>query len=452
MRFRSTRNPSLDVGFEEAVFRGLAPDGGLYHPIDNPDLTELFRGLPLGIAFEEVAGRLVEALFPEMADPFAIAHRAFPFAPALSTLPTRVKSGDGPNAVGVQSKGKPSPESVSILELYHGPSCAFKDFGASFLATVMEGFLKARERRAVILTATSGDTGSAVAQAFYRKENIDVVVLYPSGRVSPLQEKQLTTLGDNIVALEVKGSFDDCQRMAKEAFVDPELSKRITLTSANSINLGRLLPQAFYYVWAWAQLRRRENLYFSVPSGNFGNLTAGVMAWRWGLPVSGFIAATNRNDVVPEYLKTGRFNPRPSVSTYSNAMDVGNPSNFERLLAIFAGDWKGMSAMIAEEVVTDDETLQTIREVYERTEAILDPHTAVGYLASQRFLADHAGAQVVSLSTAHPGKFVEVVEKTIGVRPELPPALSRLLELPKHSVVIDNTLGALSAFLLDHFA
>ncbi len=440
MRFASTRNPSLDVGFEEAVFRGLAPDGGLYHPKSHPDLRPLFEQLEPA-AFDETAARLIEALFPELPQPEELARQAFEFAPAL-TEP--VKSPDG---------------EISILELFHGPSCAFKDFGASFLATVMERFLHARNERAVILTATSGDTGSAVAQAFHRKENIDVVVLYPAGRVSPLQEKQLTTLGDNIVALEVDGSFDDCQRMVKEAFVDPELTSRITLSSANSINLGRLLPQSFYYVWAWAQVRARsgeraaapDRLYFCVPSGNFGNLTAGVLAWKWGLPVDGFIAATNRNDVVPEYLKSGLFSPRPSVATYSNAMDVGNPSNFERLEAIFDRDWRKMSSVISEEVVSDEQTLETIRRVYEKTGAILDPHTAVGYLASERFLAAHRGARIISLATAHPGKFVEVVERTIGVRPELPPALSRLLELPKHSIPVANTLAALSTFLLDRY-
>lgn len=452
MTFASTRNPDLEVSFEEAVFRGLAPDGGLYHPTGYPDLRPLFEGLPPGAPFVDVAEALIAALLPEIPAPGDLARRAFPFAPRLAPL----RSGS----------------EISILELFHGPSCAFKDFGASFLAAVMEQFLQVRRRRAVILTATSGDTGSAVAQAFFGRANIDVVVLYPSGRVSPLQEKQLTTLGGNITALEVEGSFDDCQRMVKEAFVDPELSARITLTSANSINLGRLLPQSFYYVWAWAHSgkpgfpgrataeagRTEQNgasapppLHFCVPSGNFGNLTAGVLAWKWGLPVEGFLAATNRNDVVPEYLRSGRFTPRPSVATYSNAMDVGNPSNFERLLAIFDGDHDRMSRMISEEVVTDEETLETIRRVYSTEGAILDPHTAVGYLAAERFLAAHPGARIVSLSTAHPGKFVETVEETIGVRPELPPALSRLLERPKQSIVVENTHAALSRFLLGRF-
>ena len=437
MTFASTRSPHDRVGFREAVFRGLAPDGGLYHPVERPDLSRLFRELPTDASFGAVAERLIAALLPEIGDPAALAARAFPFEPRLVR----------------------ATERIDILELFHGPSSAFKDFGASFLATVMEEFLRDEERRAVVLTATSGDTGSAVARAFYGKRNISVVVLYPSGRVSPLQEKQLTTLGGNITALEVMGSFDDCQRMVKEAFVDPVLSSRLNLTSANSINLGRLLPQSFYYVWAWSRLRDRR-LSFCVPSGNFGNLTAGLLAWQWGLPVTRFVAATNRNDVVPEYLKTSRFQPRSSVLTYSNAMDVGNPSNFERLLAIFDGSWEKMREVIAEEVVTDEETVATIKRVHESLGLILDPHTAVGYLAAERFLArpdEHSGAlpgrpaHLVTLATAHPGKFLEIVEQTIGVKPPLPAGLAELLTLPKKSTVIGATISELSELLLAAF-
>jgi len=438
MTFASTRSPHERVTFQEAVFRGLAPDGGLYHPVERPDLSRLFRELPAAASFLTVAARLIAALLPEIGDPATLAARAFPFEPRLAR----------------------ATENIDILELFHGPSSAFKDFGASFLATVMEEFLRDEKQRAVVLTATSGDTGSAVARAFYGKRNISVVVLYPSGRVSPLQEKQLTTLGGNITALEVKGSFDDCQRMVKEAFVDPDLSARLTLTSANSINLGRLLPQSFYYVWAWSRLRDRRPS-FCVPSGNFGNLTAGLLAWQWGLPVGRFIAATNRNDVVPEYLKTSRFQPRTSVLTYSNAMDVGNPSNFERLLAIFEGSWEKMREMVAEEVVTDEETVATIKRVHESLGLILDPHTAVGYLAAERYLARpqaHRAADparpvhVVTLATAHPGKFLEIVEETIGVRPPLPQGLAELMSRPKESTVIGTSLRELSQLLLAKFS
>ncbi|WP_319475371.1 threonine synthase [Marispirochaeta aestuarii] len=434
--FASTRSPEKKISFKEAVFRGLAPDGGLYHLDTVPDLRELFRSFSPDTLFTEIAGRTLHTLLPQefsREEAQAVCERAFPFSPVLRKM----------------------DEDLSILELFHGPSCAFKDFGASFLAAVMDSILAGRDERAVILTATSGDTGSAVARAFYGSSNIDVVILYPSGRVSPLQEKQLTTLGGNISALEVKGSFDDCQRMVKEAFVDRELIDRILLSSANSINLGRLLPQSFYYIWAAAQVSRNERpLLFCVPSGNFGNLTAGVLAWSWGLEVERFIAATNVNDVVPEYLESSIFTPRPSVQTYSNAMDVGDPSNFERLLAIFGGDWEEMSAIITGDTVTDAETLETIAKVEKATGEFLCPHTAVGYLASRRFLEAYRGnekPQIISLGTAAPGKFTEIVEQATGKKPPVPEQLAGVMELEKKSVVLENSLEALKEYLLERF-
>jgi threonine synthase len=319
----------------------------------------------------------------------------------------------------------------------------------------MEEFLEGEDSRAVILTATSGDTGSAVAQAFFGRRNVDVVVLYPSGRVSPLQEKQLTTLGHNIHALEVDGSFDDCQRMVKETFLDTELSQRLRLTSANSINLGRLIPQAFYYVYAFTQLKPQVpgEFFFCVPSGNFGNLTAGVLAWKWGLPVTGFIAATNVNDVVPEYLTTGEYHPRSSVRTYSNAMDVGNPSNFERLATIFGNDVDAMRAMIWGERVTDEETLETIRHFRGTSGVFLDPHTAAGVRAAQRFLEERYPnvGKVITLGTAHPAKFGEIVEEATGARPDIPERLARVLDLEKQATRIENSTDTLNSFLADHF-
>ena len=436
MHFYSTRDSNNLVTFREALFSGLAPDGGLYHPSKREDLRELLTSFTADTGFIELASNVTARLFPEeipSQDAEALCTAAFPFQPRLQQI----------------------EEQISILELFHGPSCAFKDFGASFLATVMEYFLQKTENRAIILTATSGDTGSAVAQAFHKKENIEVVILYPSGRVSPLQEKQLTTVGDNVTALEVDGAFDDCQRMVKEAFVDPVLHRELPLTSANSINLGRLLPQSFYYMYAYAQLRKgTDSLIFSVPSGNFGNLTAGVLAWDWGMDTDRFIAATNVNDVVPEYLKTGTFTPRPSIRTFSNAMDVGNPSNFERLLAIFHNDKEQMHRIIHEEVVTDAETLETIRSVYRDKESFLDPHTAVGYLASCRFLKSlgNPSSHIISLSTAHPGKFTEIVEEAVGQKPELPPQLREAMKKEKSSILIDNSLEALSHFLLEKFS
>jgi threonine synthase len=355
----------------------------------------------------------------------------------------------------------PLADGTFALELFHGPTLAFKDFGARFLAAAMEEFLGAERRRIQILVATSGDTGSAVAHAFHGRANVDVAILYPSGRVSELQEKQLTTLGGNVHALEVAGSFDDCQRLVKEAFRDGTLRRRLSLTSANSINIGRLLPQSFYYVHA---ATRRGELgngapTFCVPSGNFGNLTAGVYAWRWGLPVEGFLAATNSNDVVPAYLDSGRFDPRASIPTLSNAMDVGNPSNFERLLEVFAGDWKAMASRIEGRAVSDERTMETMRRVYQEHGVHVDPHTAVGCAAAGDHLREKpvgasatAGTPLIVLSTAHPAKFSEVVRAATGSEPEMPERLSRCLALPKKALGIPAEFPALSEFLLANFA
>jgi threonine synthase len=436
LAFASTRSPNRKISFKEAVFRGLAPDGGLYHPDAVPDLRELFAGFGPETPFKEIAARTLHSLLPNefgSDEAEAVCRRAFPFSPVL----------------------KPMTDNITLLELFHGPSCAFKDFGASFLAAVMDSILEDRDQRAVILTATSGDTGSAVARAFHNSRNIDVVILYPSGRVSPLQEKQLTTLGGNISALEVTGSFDDCQRMVKEAFVDRELIERVSLSSANSINLGRLLPQSFYYIWARSRFPAGIPFVFCVPSGNFGNLTAGLMAWSWGLEVDRFIAATNINDVVPEYLKGSEYHPRPSRHTCSNAMDVGDPSNFERLLSLFDGDREEMSALVRGETVTDEETLTSIARVQKERGEFLCPHTAVGYLASERFLKGFRGSappQIVTLGTAAPGKFTEIVEEATGLKPPLPKQLAGVMELEKRSIVTENSLAALKGFLLKRFA
>jgi threonine synthase len=480
VQFRSTRVPAgagPAVSFREALFRGLAPDGGLYHPVSQPDLRRVFAGFSPRTPFLAVARAVCEALLGEELGSEAIeriVRRAFDFEPVLSPL-----------SLGLR-----------LLELYHGPTCAFKDFGACFQAAAMEELLAGEGRRAVILVATSGDTGSAVARAFHRRANIEVAILYPSGRVSPLQEKQLTTLGGNVCALEVGGSFDDCQRLAKLAFLDAELRERIPLTSANSINLGRLLPQAFYYIYGFSRLpaprgggllhrggllrggrgqpsrkgvpsgegqppeegaplgeRRPRRVRFCVPSGNFGNLTAGVYAWQWGLPVEGFVAATNANDVVPEYLETGAFHPRTSVRTLSNAMDVGDPSNFERLLAVFNRDPAAMRAVIHGERVSDEETRATMRRVYEERGLLLDPHTAVGVLAAERFRAGSGfDGELLVLATAHPGKFSEIVREATGVEPPLPEALAAALKLPKQSIPVTPRFEQLKELLLERYA
>lgn len=433
--FISTRDKNRRVNFTQAVFEGLAPDGGLYHFEKMPDFSKIIDGFSSSQSFAEIASVMTENLFPDLFSSekaAEISKKAFPFSPELTWM----------------------EDDVACLELYHGPSCAFKDFGASFLATVMEEFLAEKEQRAVILTATSGDTGSAVAQAFYNKKNIDVVILYPSNRVSPLQEKQLTTLGCNIHALEIKGSFDDCQRMVKEAFIDRQLKKKYCLTSANSINLGRLIPQTFYYIWAWIQLKKKaEKIVFCVPSGNFGNLTAGLYADFWGMRTDFFIAATNINDVVPEYLISGKFTPRNSSKTCSNAMDVGNPSNFERMLSLFDSSHEKMKQKIHQEVVTDAETLKVIQDFYKLTGRFIDPHTAVGYKAIKNYKSenpDYKGT-IINISTAHPGKFPEIVNKAAGRNVELPVQLKKLLDLEKKSTVIDNNLADLAGFLKKTF-
>ena len=430
MTFRS-RDGSV-VSLQEALFTGLAADGGLFHPVERPSLSDLFASFDDSTSFQDVAAKMCHALFaPDFGAEASrrIASRAFDFQPVLRRLDER----------------------ILLLEFFHGPTCAFKDFGAQFLAACLEHFAAGLERHIQILVATSGDTGSAVAKAFHGKKNIDVVILYPCGRVSELQEKQLTTLGGNVHALEIDGSFDDCQRLVKQAFGDAELRRLLTLTSANSINIGRLLPQSFSYVFGAtrrAVLGTEAPPVICVPSGNFGNLTAGVYAWHWGLPVRRFIAATNINDVVPRYLAAGIFAPRASVKTLSNAMDVGNPSNFDRLVEIFGGKWEAVRSMVQGAVVTDQETRDAMREVHDRYGVYVDPHTAVGYVAARNLGGDD---QVIVLSTAHASKFREIVEETVGAQPEMPKRLAACLESPKQSVKLGKSFGELSAFLKETF-
>ena len=441
MNFVSTRNPDNPVSFTEAMFRGLAPDGGLYRPESTPDLSAFFSSLADDVPFNELASGLTSALLgPEIGPETAgnIIRDSFDFAPELREVADR----------------------MNVLELFHGPSCAFKDYGASFLASSMNHLLAEKPAslsnsgRAIIVTATSGDTGSAVARAFHGKDRIDVVILYPSGRVSPLQEKQLTTLGGNVTALEVDGSFDDCQRMAKAAFTDPDLSA-LPLSSANSINLGRLIPQSFYYVWAWTRMRSRvpgSDFAFVVPSGNFGNITAGLYAAAWGLPVKHYVAVTNANDVVPEYLKTGTYRPRPSQATLSNAMDVGDPSNFERLDDLYENRVDIFRSHVEALSVDDKTTLNTITRVEKDYGYLCCPHTAVGWRGAELYRESNPDTPAVILSTAHPGKFVEVVEEATGRPPELPAPLLELADREKQAVQVGNTDADLRDWLLKRFS
>ncbi len=436
MRLVSTRDATVSASFRDALFAGLAPDGGLFNPAVKLDFRDRLRRLPAGASFPETAAAVSDWL---LADEFPAGGAARIARDAL-TFPIPLR------------RLEPG---VWVLELFHGPSCAFKDVGASYLAAAMDASLAETGARAVVLVATSGDTGSAVARAFHGRARIDVVILYPSGRVSDLQEKQLTTLGGNVQALEITGSFDDCQRLVKAAFMDRELRATVPITSANSINVGRLFPQAFYYVHGHraAAASGADRVVFSVPSGNFGNLTAGVLAWSWGLPVSAFLAATNINDVVPEYLERGEFVPRASVHTLANAMDVGNPSNFERLQAIFPSR-DAMAAVIYGSVSTDEQMLATISDCRRRLGVFVDPHTACGIRAARTYLEGetHDAVEIVVVSTAHPAKFPETVHRACGEYPPVPRQLQGLSGLEKHSIVMEPQGTALRRFLLERYS
>ena len=400
---------------KDAVVRGLAEDGGLFMP-------ERITPLPLQW-FREPPTSL-----PAIA--FDVAHQLLgediPHA-ALHKLVT--------DAINFDVQVVPVDKNIWSVELYHGPTLAFKDFGARFLAGLMEYYAADESREIVVLAATSGDTGSAVANGFYNRKGIRVIILYPSGKVSALQEKQLTTLGGNITAWEVDGTFDDCQRLVKQLFMDKGLTDRFLLTSANSINIGRLLPQTFYYFYSWSKLPRGSKPVFSVPSGNFGNLTAGIIAKRLGLPVSTFVASTNINDVVPAYLEAGNYLPRPSVPTISNAMDVGDPSNFSRLLELYDGDRSKMANDITGFSFTDQQTRGAIVEMLAGRNYLMDPHGAVAYLGLKKFLEGISEKPAgLFLETAHPGKFLEVVEKSTGTAVKLPSSLEDLKSKTKQSV------------------
>lgn len=432
MRFRSTNHKSEEVSLREAVLQGLAEDGGLFVPIKIPRMgresLENMRGMPLSRLCFEVGRHFLEGDVEDQAlQKIAIESFDFP-APVVSLS-----------------------EKLHVLELFHGPTLAFKDFGARFMARLMGNYVRELRRELTVLVATSGDTGGAVAHGFLGVSGIRVVILYPSGRVSEAQEKQFTTLGQNVVAVEISGTFDDCQSLAKRAFTDSELREKIFLTSANSINIARLIPQMFYFYWAYAQLANRAKpVVYAVPSGNFGNLTAGLMAERMGLPAAQFIAATNVNDVVPEYLRSGNFLPRPSQATISNAIDVGNPSNFARMRDLYGNDLEAMRRDVWGCGFTDEETLAGIRQIYERYSYVVDPHTAVALQGWESFTKMRGDEyQCVALATAHPAKFATTIERAIGVRIELPERLSAYLSRPKRSVPMANSLAELKQFLLN---
>lgn len=438
MRLYSTKNKAEFAPLREAVLKGLPSDNGLYMPEYIPRLPQPFLEDIRSYSFAEIAFEVSKCLLQ-------------------GALPEEDLKRIITEAVNFEAPVVKLDDQTRVLELFHGPSLAFKDFGARFMAQLMSYFNQGESGELVILVATSGDTGGAVAAGFLQAPGTRVVILYPSGKVSHLQEKQLTTLGHNITALEVSGTFDDCQAMVKQAFLDKELNARIRLTSANSINISRLIPQMFYYFEAYKQIEPGREVVFCVPSGNFGNLTAGLLAQRMGLPVKHFIAATNANDVVPEYLSSGRYQPRPSKATLSNAMDVGNPSNFARMLDLYSeleerSTWNNMKAQVSGYAYTDEATRIAVREVYDKYGYVIDPHGAVGYLALKEYQAAHPGLVGVVLETAHPAKFLPDVEAILGKKVLVPPRLSELAGREKIAISMPPDFHPLKSWLLSELA
>ncbi len=432
MKFFSVRNKDVPVSFCDALLQGIAPDGGLYVPEFIPKLSTPFFNRIHEHSFHIIAE---EVLFSYIADiPLnnlrSIIERAFNFSVPLVRL----------------------NENIFLLELFHGPTLAFKDIGARFMAESLSYFLQEEKKEITLLVATSGDTGSAVAHGFLNVPNINVFILYPSKKISRLQEQQMTTLGGNIHAIEVEGTFDDCQRLVKQSLIDQEISGKRTLTTANSINLGRLIPQITYYFWGITQYRQSglyEDPAVVVPSGNFGNLTAATYAKWMGAPISRLIAATNENKVFPEYLERGEFIPRASVQTYSNAMDVGNPSNLARLQRLYDNDIVRFNNDMKAYSISDEETLEEIQKTYKKDDYVLDPHTAVGIAAAYRYKKQFKiNNPIIVTATAHPAKFREVIEKAIGINIPLPLVLQKALGLPKRSTHIEPDYESLKRLII----
>lgn len=431
MNYYSTNHQAPHVSLREAVIRGLAPDKGLYMPEVIKTLPSSFFQTIEYLSLQEIAFRVADCFFGE-------------------DIPATTLKGIVEDTLQFDIPLVQVEESVCSLELYHGPTLAFKDVGARFMARML-GYLIQQEsgQQINVLVATSGDTGSAVANGFLGVEGIHVYVLYPKGKVSEIQEKQFTTLGRNVTAVEVEGTFDDCQALVKQAFIDKELTSHLQLTSANSINVARFLPQAFYYFSAYAQLKRMgnaEQMVVCVPSGNFGNITAGLFAQRMGLPVKRFIAATNRNDVFCRYLENGVYEPHPSIPTIANAMDVGAPSNFARIYDLFHGSVDGIRAYVSARSYADEEIENVMRDTFVRTGYLLDPHGACGYQALKECLLP--GENGVFLETAHPAKFCGTVERILMQRVEIPEKLHAFMQGEKHSVPMSRDFTDFKSYLL----
>jgi len=431
MKYYSTNHKSSDVTLRDAVVRGLAPDRGLYMPERLNKLNKEFFDNIDKMTFQEMSFEVAKAFFGEdipEADLKKIVYDTLAFETPVVKV----------------------DENIYSLELFHGPTLAFKDVGARFMARLLGYFNKEEKQLVNVLVATSGDTGSAVANGFLGVEGVHVYVLYPKGKVSPIQECQFTTLGRNITAVEIDGVFDDCQALVKNAFMDAELNQRMKLTSANSINVARFLPQAFYYFNAYAQMKamgKADNLVICVPSGNFGNITAGLFGWFMGLPVKRFIAANNANDIFYNYLKSGVYSPKPSVQTLANAMDVGDPSNFARVLALYGGSHKDIAGHIGGATYTDEQIKETLKECYNRTGYLLDPHGTCGYRALKEQL--QPGEYGVFLETAHPAKFKEKVDAITGGDVEIPARLQAFMKGTKQSVELSKDYADFRNFLFN---
>jgi len=429
MKYYSLNKKAENTNFETAVIKGLAPDRGLYFPKTITPLPKSFFDDIDCKSYSEIAFQAIKQfIVPEIPEE------------ALKTIIEETLSFDFP-IVKLN-------DHISTLELFHGPTMAFKDVGARFMARCLSYFNKNNTNEVTVLVATSGDTGGAVAHGFLGVKGVNVVILYPSGKVSPIQEKQLTTLGKNITALEVDGVFDDCQDMVKQAFLDRELTEKIQLTSANSINVARWLPQLFYFMFAYKQLHgQHSDIVFSVPSGNFGNICAGMIAQQLGLPIKHFIASNNANNAVTEYLATKHYKPKPSVATISNAMDVGNPSNFIRIQEIYDNDFEHLKNNLSSFSYSDADTKAALLEIYDHYNYVADPHGAIGYLGCKDYLKTNPNAHCVFLETAHPTKFLDVVEEVISTKLVLPPQIESVMNKEKVALQISN-YKELKSFLL----
>ncbi len=433
MKFYSTNKKSKEVSFKEAVIKGIADDGGLFMPASFPVLPKKFFDEIENLSFQEICFEVANTIIGD-------------------EIPSKTLQSIINNAINFKAPIVKLNNNIGVLELFHGPTLAFKDFGARFMAEALSYFSKENKKNITILVATSGDTGSAVANGFLNSKGIKVFLLYPEGKVSHIQEMQLTTLDGNITALEVNGTFDDCQKLVKQAFLDNELKKNFFLSSANSINIARLIPQSFYYFNAYKQLEdKNKPLIFCVPSGNFGNLTGGLISKKMGLPVEKFIAAVNSNDVFPNYLKTGKFIPKPSIKTISNAMDVGNPSNFYRILDIFNNDWYKLSTEISSSSFSDELTKSAIKRIRKDYNYLIDPHGAVGYLALEEYIKQNKieSFNGIILETAHPAKFIDIMEDVLKENIEIPERLESSLYKEKKSIKISNEYTDFKNFLLN---